>query len=205
MIWHPAVRADADRGDAKRLFHDPMEGIIILLSPEDLHSSNAAIEYMENHPSRRDSCSSRHGQNLTKTSCLFQYMRLSPFVLFKAAFCLPSSERFVTSTSVGIATRPGRPLPGQDFHPLEQQTFSRRTWTTTLTLNTHLLIICFVVEYPLRTSNGILHSINQIYFLSFIYTISPNIISKSAYFLMLSRSFLISNVYMYTSPARTLT
>ncbi|MCD4726073.1 MAG: transposase [Pirellulales bacterium] len=52
----------------------------------------------------------------------------------KAALCLPSSERFVVSTSVGIATRPGRPLPGQDFHLLEQQTFSRRTWTRTSAL-----------------------------------------------------------------------
>jgi hypothetical protein len=69
-----------NRGDAKRLFHDPMEGIIILLSPEDLHSPDAAIKYMKNHPSRRDSCSSRHGQNLAKTSCLRQYMQLSRFV-----------------------------------------------------------------------------------------------------------------------------
>lgn len=41
----------------------------------------------------------------------------------KAAFFLSSSERFVTSTSVGIVTRPGRPLPGQDSHLLEQRTF----------------------------------------------------------------------------------
>ncbi len=32
----------------------------------------------------------------------------------KAGFCLPSFDCFVTSTPVGIATRPGRPLPGQD-------------------------------------------------------------------------------------------
>ncbi len=31
----------------------------------------------------------------------------------------------------GLATRPGRPLPGQDSHLLEQRTFARRTWTTT--------------------------------------------------------------------------
>jgi hypothetical protein len=41
----------------------------------------------------------------------------------KAAFCLPSFERFVTSTSVRTATRLGRPLPGQDFHLLELRTF----------------------------------------------------------------------------------
>ena len=55
----------------------------------------------------------------------------------KAAFFLPSSERYVASTSVGIATRPGRPLPGQDLHLLEQQTFYGAPglghWTGTLT------------------------------------------------------------------------
>jgi len=39
-------------------------------------------------------------------------------------------NRFVASTIAGIATRPGRPLPGQDSHLLDQRTFSRRTWTT---------------------------------------------------------------------------
>ena len=37
----------------------------------------------------------------------------------EAGFCLPSFDCFVTSTPVGIATRPGRPLPGQDLHLLE--------------------------------------------------------------------------------------
>jgi hypothetical protein len=41
----------------------------------------------------------------------------------EAGFCLPSFDCFVTSTTVGIATRPGRPLPGQDFHLLEQRNF----------------------------------------------------------------------------------
>jgi hypothetical protein len=40
-----------------------------------------------------------------------------------AAFCLPGSDHFVTSVVAGIATRPRRPLPGQDLHLLEQQTF----------------------------------------------------------------------------------
>ena len=38
---------------------------------------------------------------------------------------------YVASTAAGIATRPGRPLPGRDFHPLDQRTLSRRTSTTT--------------------------------------------------------------------------
>ncbi len=38
----------------------------------------------------------------------------------EAAFFLPGFDRFVASTASGIATRPGRPLPGRDFHPLEQ-------------------------------------------------------------------------------------
>ena len=42
----------------------------------------------------------------------------------KADFCLPSFDCFVTSTPVGIATRPGRPLPGQDLHLLEQRTLT---------------------------------------------------------------------------------
>ena len=41
-----------------------------------------------------------------------------------AAFCLPGFDHFVTSVAAGIATRPGRPLPGQDFHLLEQRTFT---------------------------------------------------------------------------------
>jgi len=41
----------------------------------------------------------------------------------EAASFLPGFGRFVTSTTAGIATRPGRPLPGQDFHLLEQRTF----------------------------------------------------------------------------------
>ena len=40
-----------------------------------------------------------------------------------AAFCLPGFDHFVPSTTAGRATRPGRPLPGRDSHPLEQQTF----------------------------------------------------------------------------------
>src|SRR5262249_41169088 len=40
-----------------------------------------------------------------------------------ATLCLPGSDRFVTSAAAGIATRPGRPLPGQDLHLLEQRTF----------------------------------------------------------------------------------
>src|SRR5262249_10717328 len=40
-----------------------------------------------------------------------------------AAFCLPGSGHFVTSVAAEIATRLGRPLPGQDLHLLEQRTF----------------------------------------------------------------------------------
>ncbi len=40
-----------------------------------------------------------------------------------AAFFLPGFDHFVTSMAAGIATRPGRPLPGQDLHLLEQRTF----------------------------------------------------------------------------------
>jgi hypothetical protein len=51
-----------------------------------------------------------------------------------AALCLPGFDYIVTSIAAGIATRPGRPLPGQDLHLLEQRTFARHTWTRTGTL-----------------------------------------------------------------------
>ena len=40
-----------------------------------------------------------------------------------AASFLPGSGRFVASATAGIATRPGRPLPGQDSHLLDQRAF----------------------------------------------------------------------------------
>ena len=53
--------------------------------------------------------------------------RLNPVLLpphpGTRASSLPGFGRFVTSRTSGIATRPGRPLPGQDFHLLEQRTF----------------------------------------------------------------------------------
>ena len=52
-----------------------------------------------------------------------------------AAFCLPGFDYFVTSIAAGIATRLGRPLPGQDFHLLEQRAFARHTWTITASVN----------------------------------------------------------------------
>ena len=42
----------------------------------------------------------------------------------EAVSFLPGFVRLVASTNAGIATRPGRPLPGQDFHLLEQRTFT---------------------------------------------------------------------------------
>lgn len=45
-----------------------------------------------------------------------------PLTAFRR-LCLPGSHGFVTSTMAGIAPRLGRPLPGQDFHPLDECTF----------------------------------------------------------------------------------
>ena len=45
-----------------------------------------------------------------------------------------ASTIFVTSMAAGIATRSGRPVPGQDLHLLEQRAFARHTWTTTASL-----------------------------------------------------------------------
>lgn len=41
----------------------------------------------------------------------------------KAANFLPGSDDFVTSVAAGMATRPERPLPGRDLHPLENYAF----------------------------------------------------------------------------------
>ena len=38
-------------------------------------------------------------------------------------------------------TRPGRPLPGQDFHLLELCTFARRTWTSTTGIESNFIRI----------------------------------------------------------------
>ncbi len=42
----------------------------------------------------------------------------------EAAFFRPGFGHFVTSIAAGIASRPGRPLTGQDVHLLEQRTFT---------------------------------------------------------------------------------
>ena len=49
---------------------------------------------------------------------------LPPCMRPLAALCLPGFNRFVTSTIAGIATRLGRPLPGQDLHLLDHRTFT---------------------------------------------------------------------------------
>ena len=41
-----------------------------------------------------------------------------------AASFLPGSGRFVASTTAGIVTRAGRPLPRQDFHLLDQRAYT---------------------------------------------------------------------------------
>ncbi len=55
----------------------------------------------------------------------------------EAASFLPGFGRFVASTTAEIATRLGRPLPGQDFHLLEQRTFTAHLdpFTAPKTLN----------------------------------------------------------------------
>lgn len=44
------------------------EGGVVRVVVEKLHSTNAAIEDMEHHPSRRDSCGSRHAAILPNLS-----------------------------------------------------------------------------------------------------------------------------------------
>jgi len=73
----------------------------------------------------------------------------------EAASFLPGFSRFVASTTARIATRPGRPLPGQDFHLLEQRTFARRTWTPTpVWAREKALISCACAKSGLQMPEG---------------------------------------------------
>ncbi len=44
---------------------------------------------------------------------------------------LPGPDGFVALAAAGMATRPGRLLPGRNLHPLAQRTYTRHTWTAT--------------------------------------------------------------------------
>ena len=50
-------------------------------------------------------------------------LALTSRVLPEGIWWLLGFGRFVASTTSGIATRPGRPLPGQDSHLLDQRAF----------------------------------------------------------------------------------
>ena len=48
----------------------------------------------------------------------------SPWHWPEVVWSLPTFDRFVASATAGIATRPGRPLPGQDSFVLDQRAFT---------------------------------------------------------------------------------
>src|SRR5262249_35223759 len=48
-----------------------------------------------------------------------------------AILSIESSDRFVASTVVSIATGWSEPVPGRDLHPLKSSAFSRRTFSPT--------------------------------------------------------------------------
>ena len=75
---------------------------------------------------RAGGCSPHHGGAGRRLLC----QRVLP-----DAQQFPNSERFVTSTSVGIATRPGRPLPRDRTFTCWNSKPSRRAWTTTECIN----------------------------------------------------------------------
>ena len=50
VVRHPAIGTDADRRDTQRFFDHALEGIVIFLGPKNLHSPNAAIEHVKQHP-----------------------------------------------------------------------------------------------------------------------------------------------------------
>jgi len=58
---------------------------------------------------------------------------LAPIWLYAGVADMRKSfDGFVTSTAAKVATRPGRPLPGRDSHPLEHSALSRHTRGATL-------------------------------------------------------------------------
>src|SRR5215469_7015615 len=50
-----------------------------------------------------------------------------------ATLCTESSDRFVTSAVVSVATGWSEPVPGRELHPLKSSAFSRRTCNQDLT------------------------------------------------------------------------
>ena len=69
----------------------------------------------------------------------------------KRHICLEGSDGFVTSTATPIATGWGDPVAGWELHPLETNTFSRRTSVTSLFppkrfVNTIILMPCQIVR-----------------------------------------------------------
>jgi hypothetical protein len=71
-----------------------------------------------------------------------------------ATLSIESSDSFVASAAVSIATGWSEPVPGRDFHPLKSSAFSRRTVTTTTlfvrkgALPAALKTECFFVGEP---------------------------------------------------------
>ena len=48
-----------------------------------------------------------------------------------ATLFIESSDRFVASAAVSIATGWNEPVPGRELHPLKSSAFPRRTFSTT--------------------------------------------------------------------------
>ena len=65
VVGHPTERADANRRQAYAYLDNPLEGGVVLVLIEDLHPAHAPIQDVEDHTSRRYSCSSRHAQILS--------------------------------------------------------------------------------------------------------------------------------------------
>ena len=53
----------------------------------------------------------------------------------RATLCIESSDSFVASAAVSIATGWSEPVPGRELHPLKSSAFSRRTFSPTTTIS----------------------------------------------------------------------
>jgi hypothetical protein len=70
-VRNPAGCADSHWRNAKRLLHDAIEGVVIVIVPESAHPPNAAIDHMKRHPTGRHSCGSWHFEILPQPPIFF--------------------------------------------------------------------------------------------------------------------------------------
>ena len=68
VVGHKAIRANPHRPRFKRLLQKTFKGGIVLFLGKQLHPAHASIQNVEQHPSRGNSCGTRHPQRLPQPS-----------------------------------------------------------------------------------------------------------------------------------------